>query len=572
MKPFTFKIGGEAGTGIMSAGLMFSKIAARSGYYTFDYSEYPSIIRGGHNVMQITVESKPTAAQFETADFLVALDQETIDRHLREIPEKGILLYDSDQKVSVSKTFKKINVIAMPLSAIASQTGGNIIMRNTVAIGAALYLLGGELKHFKNLLSEEFAKKEKRVLERNHAVAQAGFDYAAKNFKQHAKAIIPQRKKTEPSIVINGNEACALGAIAAGMQFAAIYPMTPISNILSVLAPLQGEFGFIYKQPEDEISAINMAIGASFAGARSMVATSGGGFCLMTEGFGLAGMTETSLVIIEGQRPGPATGLPTWTGQGDARFILHAHQGDFPRIVLAPGNIEEVFHLTMQAFNLADKYQTPVVVLIDKHLCESHQSIAPFDYKSYEVDRGKFTTKKIADYARYALSKDGISLRAPAGWGNHVVANSDEHNINGYSTEESKERKEQMEKRMQKLITCEKEDMPKPTLYGPENADLTIVSWGSNKGAILSAIKEFPNVNFLQLAWLNPFPTVQVSKILKQAKKVLNIECNYVSQVGGLIAEKTGIILENNFLKYDGRPFYPEEISAKIKEILHERK
>jgi 2-oxoglutarate ferredoxin oxidoreductase subunit alpha len=568
MKPFTFKIGGKAGTGIASAGLILSKIATRSGYYTFDYIEYPSIIRGGHNVMQITVDDEPTAAQFKSTDFLVALDQETVDRHAGEISEKGILLYDSDQEISVLGLSDKIIVAGVPLSTIAREMGGNIVMRNTAAIGAALNLLGGSLKHFKDLLAQEFSHKNQRVLEKNYTVAEKGFDYADQNFKHYAKKILAPKKKTSPVIVINGNEAAAMGSIAGGMQFAAIYPMTPTSNILHVLAPLQKEFGFIYKQPEDEISAINMAIGASFAGARSMTATSGGGFCLMSEGFGLAGMTESSIVIIMGQRTGPATGLPTWTEQGDARFVLHAHQGDFPRIVLAPGDIEEVFHFTMEAFNLADKYQTPVIVLVDKQLCESHQGVFPFDYKKYKVNRGKFTTKKINDYARYAFSEDGISLRAPAGSGNHVIANSDEHDINGYSNEESQNRKEQMEKRMRKLMTCEKEDMPLPILYGPKDADLTIVSWGSNKGAIMSALKDFKNVNFLQLTWLNPFPSMEVAEILRNAKKVLNIECNFTAQVGGLITEKTGIVLENNFLKYDGRPFYPEEIKEKINELL----
>lgn len=568
MKPFTFKIGGAAGTGVTSAGLTFSKIAVRSGYYTFDYIEYPSIVRGGHNVMQTAVSDKPIASQFKSTDFLVALDQQTVDQHNAELSSGSILLYDADQKISVAKVAKNIIIADIPLSAIARETGGNIVMRYTVAIGAALFFLSGSLKHLEDLLAEEFSKKDSNVVKKNYAVAEAGYNYAKNHFGQHSKKILNQRKKAGEQIVINGNEAAALGSIAAGMQFAAIYPMTPTSNILHVLAPLQKEFGFIYKQPEDEISAINMAIGAAFAGARSMTATSGGGFCLMTEGFGLAGMTETPVVIIMGSRPGPATGLPTWTEQGDANFVLHAHQGDFPRIVLAPGDINEVFHITMEAFNLADKYQTPVVVLIDKHLCESHQSIPSFDYKNYKINRGKFIDKKVTDYARYALSKDGISLRAPAGSGNHVIANSDEHNINGYSTEESAERKEQMEKRMQKLITCEKEDMMPPVLYGPRNADLTIVSWGSNKGAILEALKEFSNVNFLQLSWLNPFPKKEVVKILNKAKNILNVECNYSAQVGGIITEKTGIIIKNNFLKYDGRPFYPDEIKVKIKKLL----
>ncbi len=568
MLPFTIKMGGRAGAGIASAGLALSKIASRSGYYTFDYIEYPSIIRGGHNVTQITFCDELITAQRQNIDFLVALDQETVDRHAHELKTNGILLYDADEEIIVEKLNPEIKTIPIPLHALARRSSGNIVMINTVAIGATIFLLGGNLKHFKDLLSEQFLSKGQKILDKNYAAAEIGFKYAEENFKQFAIKILIQKEKVESKLVINGNETIALAAIAAGMQFASIYPMTPTSSILQVLAPLQEEFKFIYKQPEDEISAINMAIGASFAGVRSLTATAGGGFCLMSEGYGLAAMTETPLVIIVGQRPGPGTGLPTWTGQGDAQFVLHAHQGDFPRIVLAPGDINETFEFTMQAFNLADKYQTPVIILVDKHICEGHQSVSVFDYSSYKINRGKFTNKYISDYARYALSADGISLRAPAGSGNHILANSDEHNVQGFSNEESKLCNEQMEKRMQKLVTCKKEDMPEPILYGPKNSDLTIVSWGSNKGAILEALKEFDNVNFLSLTWLSPFPSDAVTKVLKSAKKILNIEGNFTAQVGGLITEKTGIILEHNFLKYDGRPFFPEEIIKKIKELI----
>lgn len=568
MLPFTFKIGGRAGAGIASAGLTFSKIAARSGYYTYDYIEYPSIIRGGHNVVQITFGTDLITAQRRDIDFLVALDQETIDRHVSELKAGGILIYDNNEKINVDNVPSEIQLVPIPLHMLALRNSGDIITINTVALGVSVYLLGGELQYFKDLLAEQFLAKGQRVLDKNNATAEAGYKYASENFSHLALKVLAPQDKVEPQLVINGNEAMALASVAAGMQFASIYPMTPTSSILQVLAPLQQDFNFIYKQPEDEVSAINMAIGASFAGARSLTATAGGGFCLMAEGYGLAAMTETPLVVIVGQRPGPATGLPTWTGQGDAQFVLHAHQGDFPRIVLAPGDINETFHLTMEAFNLADKYQTPVIILVDKHICEGHQSVPVFDYSRYQINRGKFTTEYISDYQRFALSDDGISLRAPAGSGNHVIANSDEHNTQGYSTEEIKISNAQMEKRMKKLLTCEQEDMPRPVIYGPEESDLTIISWGSNKGAILEALKELPNVNFISLTWLSPFPSAAVSEALKKAKKILNIECNFSAQVGALITEKTGIILEHNFLKYDGRPFFPEEIINKVKELL----
>ena len=284
----------------------------------------------------------------------------------------------------------------------------------------------------------------------------------------------------------------------------------------------------------------------------------------MTEGYGLAGMTETPLVIIEGMRGGPATGLPTWSEQGDLRMILHAHQGDFPKIILAPGDAKEAFALTMQAFNLADIYQTPVVILIDKNICDNDQNFELFDVSNYRVDRGKLVSNVDPDYQRYKLESDGISPRAFAGSGNFFIANSDEHDEIGYSTEEIEMRTLQMQKRIKKLETCAIKSMPTPTLYGPKSADLTIVSWGSTKGPILEALKNFPDVNFLHLTWINPFPIEKITTVLKTAKRLLNVECNFSAQMGGLIKERTGIEITDNLLKYDGRPFFVEEITKAI--------
>jgi 2-oxoglutarate ferredoxin oxidoreductase subunit alpha len=602
---FSFKIGGPAGYGIMSAGLTFSKIATRSGYHIYDYTEYPSIIRGGHNVMQTVVGEEPVFSPVLHTDFLVALNQETIELHKHELRETSGILYDSERQLDTSSLPEHIDIFGIPLVKIAKDLGGIEVMRNTVAMGATMALLGGELQLLKDLIAEEFGDKKPEITELNHQACQAGYDYARKNFKDKVKEILKPRNletsKLETGnsklIVLTANEAVAAGAIAAGLQFAAIYPMTPTSNILHTLAPLQEKYGFIYKQPEDEISAINMAIGAAFAGARAMVATSGGGFCLMTEGYGLAGITETPLVIIEGMRGAPATGLPTWTEQGDLRFVLHAHQGDFPRIILAAGDAEEAFHLTMLAFNLAEKYQTPVAVLIDKMLCESHQSFAPFQYDEYQIDRGKLatgsTTSEVknpktsevdglgvdsGDYHRYALSDDGISPRALPGQGLHFVANSDEHTPIGYSDEEADNRLQQMQKRMQKLQTCRSQDMAQPVVYGPPEADITLVSWGSNKGSILQAMKQWNNgsmkqsnnitINYIHNTWMNPFPAEIMRQLLLQAKYLINIECNYSAQHAGLIKQHTGLDILDNLLKYDGRPIYPEEIVAKIKSVV----
>jgi 2-oxoglutarate ferredoxin oxidoreductase subunit alpha len=564
----SLKIGGQAGQGIKSVGLIFAKLATRSGFYIYTYTEYPSLIRGGHNAMQICVSEEEVTGPSIRTDLLIALNQETITKHLGELTPGSGLIFDADKKFDFTRVDAKINLFLVPLSKLAKVAGGEELLINVVALGAATALLGGELKIIKDLISEEFSGKKEEIIEMNHKAVEQGYNFAVENFADKLQKRLIPRPNIVPKMILNGDEAAALGAIAAGLQFAAIYPMTPITGLLHMLAAYQKKYGFIYKQPEDEISAINMAIGASFAGARAMTATSGGGFCLMTEGYGLAGMTETPIVIIMGMRPGPATGFPTWSEQGDLRFVLHAHQGDFPRIVLSPGDGKEVFDLTMQAFNLAEKYQTPVVVLVDKNICEDDQGFQYFDMSAYKIERGKFTTEKINDYKRYALEEDGISTRTIPGTGNFFLANSDEHNTYGYSDEESPNRKEQHKKRMTKLVTCEAQDMPSPKLYGPEKADITIVSWGSNKGNVLQAMKEFPNVNFLHLTWMNPFPADAVKKILSGAKHVVGIESNYTAQLAGLIREKTGIEIEDKFLKYDGRPFFVEEIAEKLRSII----
>lgn len=565
----SIKIGGLAGQGVKSVGLMFAKLATRSGYHIYDYTEYPSLIRGGHNVMQILISKDMVTAPSSRTDLLVALNQETITRHKSEIPSGGGIIFDAEKKFDFSLVNKDINLFLVPLSKLANEAGGKELLINTVAMGVVAALLGGDLEILKNLISEEFSDKKPEIVQMNHRAVEAGYNFALENFKDKVQTKLAPLPDVVPNMILNGNDAAALGAVAGGLQFASVYPMTPITGTLHLLASFQKKYGFIYKQPEDEISAINMAIGAAFAGVRAFTATSGGGFCLMTEAYGLAGITETPLVILMGMRTGPATGMPTWSGQGDLRFMLSAAQDDFPRIVLAAGDGKEVFDLTMKAFNLAEKYQAPVIVLVDKNICENDQSFEYFDESSYVVNRGKLTLDKKDNFKRYELSPDGISTRSIPGTGNFFMANSYEHDEYGFDTEESDMRIKQHEKRMSKLITCEKEDMPEPLLCGPEKADLTIVSWGSNKGSILQAIKEFQNVNYLHLAWMNPFPAEAVKRILSSSKSILGMECSYTAQLMGLITEKTGIEIKNKFLKYDGRPFFVEEVSKKISEILN---
>jgi len=564
---FRLKIGGQAGQGVKSTGLTFAKFASRSGFQVYNYVEYPSLIRGGHNVMQINVSATGVTGPSKFTDFLVALNQDTVDKHAAELVPGAFVLFDSEAKTDTSKIIGGVNLLPVPLDKLAHDAGGKDLLINTVALGVLAGMLSGDLEVLIELAKQEYVDKPD-VLKSDLAAINLGYQFALDNFSELSSPIFKLEKdKTRPMekrLVLNGDEAVALGAISAGMQFAAIYPMSPISNILHTLAAHQLEYGYIYKQPEDEIAAINMAIGASYAGARSMTATSGGGFCLMTEGYGLAGMTETPLVIIEGMRAGPGTGFPTWSAQGDLQFVLHAHQDEFPRIVLAAGDVTEAFYMTMEAFYLADKYQTPVVVLIDKNICDDEESVPAFDISSYRVDRGKFTKELDPEYKRYQLNQNGISIRSVPGVGNFFIANSDEHDEKGYSNEETDNRNQQMTKRMKKLETCESEDMQQPLVFGPVDADLSIISWGSNKGSILQALKRFTNVNFLHIGWINPFPSEFVSKFLAKAKKSLLVECNYTSQLGTLIKEKTGFDIKEKALKFDGRPFFVEDIEDVI--------
>lgn len=461
---FSIKIGGQAGQGIISSGQTLAKVASRSGYNTYIYTEFPSLIRGGHNVTQILVSKDEVIAPSKKTNLLIALNQDTLNKHASELVLGGGVIFDAEKKFDTSALKEEINLYPMPLSKLANEAGDQELLINTVAVGATVAILGGNLDILTGLLGEEFADKGKKVVNVNQKAAESGYGYASKNFADKLQKTLQAKENIEKKMIVSGSEAVALGAIAGGMQFAAIYPMSPVSNIMHTLATYQEKYGYIFKQTEDELAAINMAIGASFAGARSMTTTSGGGFCLMSEGYGLAAMTETPVVIVEGMRPGPATGLPTWSGQGDLEFALHAHQGDFPRIVLAAGDIKETFYLTMEALNLAEKYQTPVILLIDKNICESDQSYPVFDITNFQLSRGKLTTETLENYTRYAPSDDGISVRSIPGKGNFFIGNSDEHDERGFSTEEIEKIRQQQEKRMAKLKTCMQNDMQAPIL------------------------------------------------------------------------------------------------------------
>ena len=557
------KIGGQAGEGIKTTGLILSKIFARSGFSIFSYDEYPSLIRGGHNTYQMYAAPEPVYSQHQLVNVLVALDEQSLSEHQGELDKNSLILYDPNEFQPQKLISEKF--IAVPWIDLAEKAGGSAIMANMVSLGAICGLTGLSLNPLFNLIADIFEKKGQDITKNNQKAAQAGYDFVLKNFAFH-KIDLQIPKKIEDKMVLTGNEMIGLGAVAAGLKYFAAYPMTPASNILHFLASLAKKYSIIVNHTENEISAINTAIGASAAGVRSMTATSGGGFSLMTEGLGLAGISETPLVIVEGMRPGPASGMPTWTGQGDLLFMINASQDEFPRIVFTPGSIDECFSLTKTAFYLAEKYQLPVIVLVDKYLMESHKSCL-FVKKIHKNQRLGFQTTIKGKYQRYKITAGGISPRPFLGQkGVACLTNSYEHGEDGLATEESEVRKKMTDKRMRKIKAL-KQELWAPKIFGNDKSKISLVGFGSTLGPVLEAIKEVKDINYLHFDYVWPFPKKAVSNFLKKARKLVCLEGNASGQLAKLITQETGIIIENQFLKYDGRPFYPEEIIDYLKKL-----
>jgi len=493
---------------------------------------------------------------------LVALNQETFDLHQNALNKNAGIIFDPSQV----KPKGDYQLFPTPLGKLAEEAGGDIY-KNTIAIGASLAAVGGEIELLTEILDEEFGDKGEKIVKANVEAAKAGFGYFKKNFKA-LDFDFPGNQKD--MICLTGNEAISLGAIAAGCKFYCAYPMTPVSSILHFLALHGPQYGMLVKQAEDEIAVINTVIGAAFAGARSMTASSGGGFALMTEGVALAAMTETPIVMVEGQRPGPATGIPTWHAQGDAGFILHTSHGDFPRIVLAPRSIEECFYAAFEAFNLAERFQNPVIILVDKLLCESLASVPSFKTKDLKIDRGKLLKRAPSGYKRYRFTEDGISPRAFPGQGVPFLFNSDEHDEDGFSCEEAENREKMMAKRMKKLEVLTKE-VPEPEVFGDQEAEISLYSWGSSCGAAKEAVEKLREqgvkANLVSFTSLNPLPP-SFQKVLKKPGKKVFVEANFSGQVATYIRGKTGSAFDLVFTKDNGRPIYAEEIIKKVKELI----
>jgi 2-oxoglutarate ferredoxin oxidoreductase subunit alpha len=563
---FNFMVGGEAGQGVQSVAFLLAKVFACGGYHIFADQDYESRVRGGHNFFRVRVSNDKVGAIVEDVDILIALDSDSVQLHQAEMASPGIIIFDGEKVKGVSGN--NGSLLNIPLGKMAEEKAGDKLMLNTVALGAALSTVSYDLTVLNRVLADHFGSGE--VGNRNIAAAKAGYDYVQSERKGKFRKIKPLSEAKR--MLLTGNEAISLGAIAAGCRFMAAYPMTPASSIMEYMAAKSKEFDLVMVHAEDEIAAINMAIGAAYAGVRAMTATSGSGLCLMVEGIGLAGITETPIVIVDAQRPGPAVGLPTRTEQGDLQFVLHAHHGDFPRAVLAPATIEDAFWLTIKAFNWAEKYQLPVIILTDQHLASSHATVDPPDLSQVTIDRGVLFSEKEEDpsqYMRHRVTKSGLSPRAFPGLGQAlVVTDCDEHDEEGHLTEDAGERTAQVEKRLRKLIPLEKE-ISTPPKYGPKEAETTLIGWGSTYGAIHEAVdilrKDDTSVNMLHLNQLWPFPTRAVIDAVSKARNSYVIENNATGQLASLIRAETGYDISRRILKFDGRPFTPAYIAEALR-------
>ena len=569
---YSIKIGGEAGQGIQTIGDTLAGVFSRAGYHVFTHQDYESRIRGGHNFYQIRFSDRPAMASRGGIDIIVALDKESIVLHEKELTEKGLIIYDS---ATLKQKYEKSHFLDIPFVSIAVEQGGHKIMANTVATGAVLGMLKLELDILTGIIETTFKKKGEEVIKSNISAARAGYDFALKQCPRCSFATAPF---SGPRMLIAGVDAIALGAIASGCKFYSAYPMTPSTGIMNYLAGKEEEYGIIVEQAEDEIAAINMALGASFAGVRAMTGTAGGGFALMVEGLSLAGMTETPVVIALGQRPAPATGLPTRTEQGDLLFAIHAAHGEFPRTVFAPGTPEQAFYLTNKAFDMAEKYQIPAFVVFDQYLADSEWTYDGFDlsaikFQDYRIRGEEF--KKLENYKRHAFTDTGVSpLGVPGDARNLVVTDSDEHDEEGHIIEDAGTRIKMVQKRLLRKLPFLRQEIEPPYFYCSGRPEIVIVGWGSTYGVLKEVVDTFSqdkNIALMHFTEVYPFPGTEkfdFLKVLRDAKLAVCVENNATGQFACLIRMETGYEFQYRINKYDGRPFTIEGLLKELDRIL----
>lgn len=573
----SWKVGGQQGEGIESTGEIFSMAMNRLGYHLYGYRHFSSRIKGGHTNNKITVRATEVRSIADDLDILVAFDQETIDVNYKECTEKSIILADSKFDPQNPED-SKAPLIVVPFTEIATELGTSL-MKNMVAIGSTAALLNLQPDTFQNLVDEIFGRKGEEVVKKNMQAIQKGFEVVAELVGDRVGEWELEPADGKRRMFMIGNDAVALGAIAAGVRFMSAYPITPASEIMEYMIDKLPKLGGAVIQTEDEIAAANMAIGANFGGVRSFTASAGPGLSLMMESIGLSGMTEQPVVIIDTQRGGPSTGLPTKQEQSDLMAMLYGTHGEIPKVVIAPSTLEEAFFDTIQAFNIAEELQLPVIVLTDLQLALGKQTADPFDYSKIEIRRGKLQLGELPekdpkeDFKRFAVTEDGISTRVVPGQQHgihHVTGN--EHDETGKPAEASGNRKAQMDKRMRKLEHL-KFETPVYVNAPHEEADVLLVGFNSTRGA-LEEVQEKLNeeglkVNHAHVRLVYPFPTDEMAQLVDAAKKVIVVENNKTGQLASIM--KMNIACHNkteSITKYDGTPFLPRELTNKVKELL----
>lgn len=548
---YNILIGGAAGQGIDTTVSILEKAFKKSGYFVYTLRDFMSRVRGGHNFMVIRFGNEVITSHSSKLDGIIALNEETVDLHQKNLKDDGFILCDSNLKGD-------FDAIRIPMAEKAKELG-NPRVSGSISVGAILKLFGINPEYVDEIIEASIKKQYVKI---NQEAARFGYDSVDTKYPHLGGEF-------KDNMLINGNQAVALGAIAAGLKFYSAYPMSPATPIMEYLSKHGVSTGVVMEQAEDEIAAINMAIGASYAGVRSMTGTSGGGFALMVEALGLSGIAEIPIVIANVQRPGPATGLPTRTEQSDLKFTVYASHGEFPRMVITLRNHKDAFYQTARAFHIADKYQLPVLLLSDQYLGDSTSTVEIYDLSEIASNNPIISTEDEADYLRYRITDNGISPRRIPGKGNYfVTADSDEHNEAGYITEDADVRVDMVDKRMRKLDGLIRE-LEEPEFLGEENCDVLLIGWGSTYGPIKEAVDTLNKSledKFAALVFgdIYPLPTRLLLEYVDKAKTIINVEQNATGQLADLIRETTGILCNNSILKYDGRQISGEEIVDRL--------
>lgn len=551
---YNILVGGAAGQGIDTTVATLEKLLKKSGYFVFTTKDFMSRVRGGHNFSILRFGTEEVTSHSSVLDGIIALNDETVEIHKEKLKENGFILCDSKLATEDKKAIK------LNMDTMAKEIG-NPRVSGSIAVGVILKLFGETLDYVPEVLKKSV---KPQYYDMNIKAIEQGY--------QSVETRFPKLKgKFSDWMIISGSQAMGLGAIAAGVKFYSAYPMSPSTAVMEYLAPKADKAGIVVEQAEDEIAGINMAIGASFAGARAMTGTSGGGFCLKVEGLGLSGIAEIPLVVVDVQRPGPATGLPTRTEQSDLKFVVSASQGEFPRMVIAVRNQKDAFYQTIRAFDLAEKYQIPVILLSDQYVGDSVSTVEPFDVNNIKVTEPATKDDIKGEYLRYRYTEDGISPRLIPGKSNHfVTADSDEHDERGWITESAEVRNKMMDKRMRKLVKLQ-EELQEPEFLGSETCDTLLLGWGSTYGPIIEAVatlnkKKPGKYGALVFGDVYPLPTKLLLEKATKVNQIINIEQNATGQLAGLIREYTGIKCDSSILKYDGRQISGEEIVSKVLE------